>query len=67
MEKNRGEYQYCHPNNHVNLSQSTNDAYPTAIKIALIKANQKLVHVIRDMIEALHKKAHDFSGIINQV
>ncbi|HPE33429.1 MAG TPA: aspartate ammonia-lyase [Bacteroidales bacterium] len=64
MGKNRGEYQYCHPNNHVNLSQSTNDVYPTAIKIALIKANQKLVHVVRDMIEALHKKAHDFSGII---
>jgi aspartate ammonia-lyase len=32
----KGEYQYCHPNNHVNLSQSTNDAYPTAVKIALI-------------------------------
>ncbi len=28
----KGEYKYCHPNNHVNLSQSTNDAYPTAIK-----------------------------------
>ena len=26
----KGEYAYCHPNNHVNLSQSTNDAYPTA-------------------------------------
>jgi len=30
----RGEYRFCHPNNHVNLSQSTNDAYPTALKIA---------------------------------
>ena len=32
----KGDYKYCHPNNHVNLSQSTNDAYPTSVKIALI-------------------------------
>lgn len=32
----KGQYEFCHPNNHVNLSQSTNDAYPTAVKIALI-------------------------------
>ena len=31
----RGEYQFVHPNNHVNLSQSTNDVYPTAVKLAL--------------------------------
>ena len=31
----KGDYTHCHPNNHVNLSQSTNDAYPTALKIAL--------------------------------
>ncbi|MGH7636930.1 MAG: lyase family protein, partial [Gemmatimonadaceae bacterium] len=31
----RGEYQTVHPNNHVNLSQSTNDVYPTAVKLAL--------------------------------
>ncbi|MEF1341198.1 lyase family protein, partial [Vibrio rotiferianus] len=37
----RGEYQYCSPNNHVNCSQSTNDAYPTAIKIALLEANDE--------------------------
>ena len=36
MGHKKGEYDFCHPNNHVNLSQSTNDAYPTAIKLALI-------------------------------
>ncbi|WP_308199549.1 lyase family protein [Chitinophaga sedimenti] len=36
MGKKKGEYKYCHPNNHVNCSQSTNDAYPTAFRIALI-------------------------------
>jgi aspartate ammonia-lyase len=35
MGKEKGDYQYCHPNNHVNCSQSTNDAYPTALRIAL--------------------------------
>ncbi len=60
----RGEYAYCHPNNHVNLSQSTNDAYPTAIKIALIKANEKLVNVLQELIQSLHKKGKEFSHII---
>jgi aspartate ammonia-lyase len=64
LGKERGEYEFCHPNNHVNLSQSTNDAYPTAIKIALIKANEKLVDVLQEFIKALHKKAKEFSGII---
>jgi len=35
----KGDYTHCHPNNHVNLSQSTNDVYPTALKIALIRSN----------------------------
>ena len=34
----KGEYSYCHPNNHVNLSQSTNDAYPTSVSIALARS-----------------------------
>src|SRR5690606_12053403 len=36
LGKERGDYQYCSPNDHVNLSQSTNDAYPTGIKMALL-------------------------------
>jgi aspartate ammonia-lyase len=64
LGKQRGEYRYCHPNNHVNLSQSTNDAYPTAIKIALIKANGKLVKTIQEIVDAFHKKAVEFAGVI---
>jgi len=64
MEKERGQYEFCHPNNHVNLSQSTNDAYPTAIKIALIKANDKLVVVLQQLISALHAKGREFARII---
>jgi aspartate ammonia-lyase len=60
----KGEYKYCHPNNHVNLSQSTNDAYPTAVKIALIKANKKLIDVLYELIAAFWKKSKEFSHII---
>lgn len=60
----RGEYEHCHPNNHVNLSQSTNDAYPTAIKIAAIRSNEKLVVVLEDLIASFKVKAKEFENVI---
>lgn len=60
----KGDYNYCHPNNHVNLSQSTNDAYPTAVKIALINANKKLVEVIKELVKSFKEKGREFSHII---
>lgn len=64
MGYKRGEYQYCHPNNHINLSQSTNDAYPTAIKLALLKSNVMVVSGLKELIESFSKKATEFSHII---
>ncbi len=52
----KGEYQFCHPNNHVNLSQSTNDAYPTAVRIALVRSIEKLVASLRELIAAFHAR-----------
>src|SRR5215218_3070119 len=46
----RGEYQFVHPNNHVNLSQSTNDVYPTAVKIALHIAIEHLRDAMRKLV-----------------
>ena len=60
----KGDYKYCHPNNHVNLSQSTNDAYPTAVKIALINSKEKLVEVLQELIGSFRAKAKEFSHII---
>ncbi len=60
----KGEYKYCHPNNHVNLSQSTNDAYPTSVKIAIINSNKKLINVLELLIESFHHKAREFSNVI---
>ncbi len=64
MGKERGDYDFCHPNNHVNLSQSTNDAYPTAVKIALVKSNEKLIIVLKDMARAFREKAKEFANVI---
>lgn len=60
----KGEYQYCHPNNHVNLSQSTNDAYPTATRIAMVRSIEKLVASLRELIAAFHAKGKEFARIV---
>jgi len=60
----KGQYQHCHPLNHVNMSQSTNDAYPTAVKIALINSNKKLVRVLQSLIESFRAKANEFAHVI---
>jgi len=60
----KGEYKYCHPNNHVNLSQSTNDAYPTSVKLALYNANIKLISVLKNLIESFRAKGVEFASVI---
>lgn len=60
----RGEYQYCSPNDHVNRSQSTNDAYPTAIHIGLYFTHLKLVKHFKELIDAFQKKAEEFAHVI---
>ncbi len=60
----RGEYKYCHPNNDVNMSQSTNDAYPTAVKIALINSISKLESSLKWLVEAFHAKGAEFAHVI---
>lgn len=64
MGHKKGEYQYCHPNNHVNYSQSTNDAYPTAVHLAINFANEQLVEVLRNLVRAFGEKADEFVNVI---
>ena len=64
MGYKRGQYEFCHPNNHVNLSQSTNDAYPTSIKLALLKSNIRITEVLKELISSFHSKAKEFSHVI---
>ena len=60
----KGEYSYCHPNNHVNLSQSTNDASPTAVRIALARSIDSAVTSLQELIAAFHAKGEEFADII---
>lgn len=60
----KGAYQYCSPNDHVNLSQSTNDAYPTAIKLALYLMNAKLVVQLQQAVAAFRTKGLEFADIL---
>src|SRR5690606_23980817 len=64
LDKPRGDYQYCSPNDHINLSQSTNDAYPTAIKLALIQMNQKLVEKVKTTVAAFRAKGTEFQDVL---
>ena len=64
MGHQRGEYQFCSPNDHVNRSQSTNDAYPTAIHIGLYYTHLKLVKHLEVLIESFRKKANEFAHVI---
>lgn len=64
MGHKKGEYQYCSPNDVVNCSQSTNDAYPTAIHIGLYFANMKYVAALREVIASLRRKAEEFKNIV---
>ena len=57
----RGEYQHCHPNNHVNLSQSTNDVYPTGVKLALHASIEELRSAMRDLAAAFLAKGDEFA------
>ena len=60
----KGEYEHCHPNNHVNLSQSTNDVYPTALKIAAVRLAGDLVTTMKELQEAFSRKAGEFDSVL---
>jgi aspartate ammonia-lyase len=60
----RGEYQLVHPNDHVNMGQSTNDVFPTATRLALLLGNHKLVGAARALAASLHVKAGEFASVL---
>jgi aspartate ammonia-lyase len=59
-----GDYRHCHPNNHVNLSQSTNDVYPTAVRVAVILRLGELLGALRNLEAALRLKASEFDDVL---
>ncbi|MCJ8297435.1 MAG: aspartate ammonia-lyase [Pseudomonadales bacterium] len=64
LGKSRGSYQYLHPNNDINMSQSTNDAYPTAVRLAILLQHNELVSSLSQLRDAFAVKAGEFSDVI---
>jgi aspartate ammonia-lyase len=60
----RGEYAFCNPHDHVNASQSTNDAYPTALHVGLALGNVRLAVAMNELIAAFRSKGHEFAAIV---
>ena len=61
LGKKLGHYQFLHPNDHVNMSQSSNDTYPTAMHMTILFSLKELIPVINKLISSLNKKAKKFS------
>ncbi len=64
MGKERGDYQHCHPNDHVNMAQSTNDAYPTAMHLGLYLLHDEVKSALQNLIGAFEKKTKEFADVI---
>ena len=60
----KGEYRLVHPNDHVNMGQSTNDVFPTATRLALLLAHGALVEAARALAASLGRKADAFESVL---
>ncbi|MCY8307368.1 aspartate ammonia-lyase [Bacillus vallismortis] len=64
MGHQKGDYIHLSPNTHVNMSQSTNDVFPTAIHISTLKLLEKLLNTMEDMHYVFKQKAQEFDSVI---
>jgi aspartate ammonia-lyase len=62
--RKKAEYTIVEPHDHLNMSQSTNDSYPTAIKVALILRNERLIAELQNLVAAFRAKGHAFIDIV---
>ena len=62
LGKKKGQYEHLHPNDHVNMSQSSNDTYPTSMHVAILMNLKETIPAIDVLIKALTKKAKQFSS-----
>ncbi len=64
MGRPHGDYASCHPNDHVNRSQSTNDTYPTALHLALMMRGSRLLQECGLLVEALREKGAEYEDVM---
>lgn len=60
----KGQYQFCDPHNHVNCAQSTNDAYPTSLHVAIFLLNETLTAELKKLVAAFRQKGKEFSDVV---
>src|SRR5262252_2583898 len=64
MGHRKGEYRFCDPHDHVNGSQSTNDAYPSALHIGMALGNVELTAAVGELIAAFRAKGREFAPVL---
>src|SRR3954471_7384759 len=64
MGHKKGEYKHCDPHDHVNCSQSTNDAYPSSLHVGMALGNIELVSAVNDLIAAFRAKGKEFNSVL---
>lgn len=64
LGEDKGRYDIISPNNHANMSQSTNDTFPTSIKVCIIRKSRALMDALDNLAEGLDKKAEEFKDVI---
>ena len=64
MGHKKGEYKYCDPHDHVNASQSTNDAYPSSLHVGMALGNRRVIAAVEELIGAFRAKSREFSSIL---
>jgi len=64
MGHHKGEYRHCDPHDHVNGSQSTNDAYPSSLHVGMALGNVELVSAVNDLIGAFRAKGQEFKSVL---
>ncbi len=64
LGERRGAYTRVHPNDHVNMGQSTNDVFPTATRLALLMGARRLVAAAQQLVDALANKADEFASVL---
>ena len=64
MGYEKGDYQHCWPNDHINCGQSTNDAYPTTIHLTIIRMNKPLVESLKNLAAAFRAKGRAWKNVI---
>lgn len=64
LGRRRGDYAALHPNDDVNMSQSTNDAYPTAVRLAIILSSKEVAEGLETLIAAFAAKAEEFADMV---